>query len=213
MRFLFTALLALSVACMALPAPSLDPGRVMQSVQPITFNGTPVCTAWSLNSTEGLWATAAHCIDKERIRDLNGEPMKIVLVDTEWDVAVVQSTRGVEALRLSPTPPDVGEDVFHIHYARTSRLPAMARGYVAAVVFEIPGRPHVLAFDVESGGGASGAPISTQNGVVSILQNSTAPHGPLMVAGLPWEPLVNLLSPYVVDYQTPDVLVSTPVGT
>lgn len=165
------AILALALL---IPAPALArKASLEQSVQPLQFEGGTFCTAFSINEHEGLWATARHCavfvLEKHLTVTIGNVWAIPVYVSPSDDIAIYQSAKHAQALRLAPQAPAVGDTIRVEGYPYGLFRLIEARGYLAARDEPTDnGISDVL--DVTVAGGNSGSPVLNASGdVVGIL--------------------------------------------
>src|SRR5258706_16361884 len=98
-------LVALVLAVLlTLPPALVAKGR--NPVQALQSKGQTFCTAFSINETEGLWATAAHCavvaLTKQLDVTIDGQQAWVVYVGfPAVDIAVFQSDAHATAFALA----------------------------------------------------------------------------------------------------------------
>ncbi len=174
-KFLSAAL----IATLAFPSLAMNFDKVSKAVLPITFNGSNGCTATSINSREGYWLTAAHCIpvnpgDKTVVA-IGGKPVTVVAHDEVLDLAVVK-VEGLRAksLRLSIYPPVLGQKVYVYGHPVGYEAAQFFQGYVSSLLLPILWEGveyRYMMFDMTVCGGNSGsAVLNNRDEIVSVVQ-------------------------------------------
>lgn len=172
-RKVLTVILAvIALSCTtAARKPSLE-----QSVRPLQFAGQTFCTAWSINEKQGYWATAAHCplFIAEKGLDPNAVTIRhnwayVVMVSSNEDVAVYQSSAHDPALLLAQFDPEVGQPITVEGYPYGLFRLIETHGYVAARREPADHGNYIQisdVLDVTVAGGSSGSPVIGRLGYV-----------------------------------------------
>lgn len=92
------------------------------SVEALQMDGRTFCTAFSINQSEGLWATAAHCAQyslehTDHYTTIMGAPATVIYVGfPATDIAVFQADAHSPAVHLSKQAPSVGDSLYVVGY-------------------------------------------------------------------------------------------------
>lgn len=185
------ALALLAIGCESAPS-------YTRSVQPLrNAQGGNFCTAFSINESEGLWATAAHCVttDASEVFTVGSDLAEAIYIDDYWEIAVVQSQRHGPALPLRSAPLAVEDPVVMWGHPYGWLVLTRVEGRVAAVGQPVgAGIVASTIFDITTGGGNSGSPIMVNGEVVSILWGAMrqSPHS----LGTPTQATYRILKPF-----------------
>ncbi len=167
------------------------------SIQPLQDEtGRTICTTWSINQQDGLWATAAHCVlsadegpaVKQVVepRLLHGKPVVVVFYNAAQDLAVVRSPDSAPTMRMGDAP-KIGDKISVFGFFWGGPTPTLFQGTVANLSLR-----NYMIYDMRGGPGHSGSPVTNALGeVVSVLQIGVAG----MTGGATYESLTELL-PY-----------------
>ena len=146
--------------------------EVTQSVVPLVceIHQAIGCTAFSIDSANGFYATAAHCltIESGEAMWLDGAPLRVVFKDERLDYAVLRSDVRRPALKRASVQP--GQEVAAFGFGQ---------GYPMFRVFTVS-TPELadkdgrwFGMDKAVVGGMSGGPIIDRSGrVVGVVQLS-----------------------------------------
>ncbi len=179
--------------------------RGFESVPPLTImvdgKPTPVCAVASIDEDRKLWLTAAHCISvvsANMLRSIKGETAKIVVIDTNDDIAILQTfIMSAPALRLATRAPRVsaehgGDEIHIIGYPRG--IPFISSGTVGNPKFDFteyaPQPGFRMLLNVAAAVGNSGGPVLNKHGeIVSVLGLVRPPDFTPFSAGITFEAL------------------------
>jgi S1-C subfamily serine protease len=162
----------MTVPVTAIPTASIQP---LQTADPKGGLPHTICTVFSINEQDHLWATAAHCVteddDEGKIAMsqtlLGGFPTQVVYFDAKLDIAVIHAAISAPAIPRG-TPPSRGDSVRVYGYMWGVYDAFSFSGTIATL-----NARHYMIFDMRVGGGHSGSPILNDAGaVVSIMQVS-----------------------------------------
>lgn len=147
-----------------------------------TSDGTKtICTAFSINESQRLYGTAAHCVIEGislnatggltltlREVDICGKPAPVMFVNPFEDIAVVKGECAAPQLEQGSTP-QVGDAVSVYGYMWGIESPTLFKGVVSNLNAE-----GYMLFDMRVGPGHSGSPIvDSEHQVVSVMQISS----------------------------------------
>ncbi len=180
--------LALMLTALVEGRPAFSP-----SIQPLQDEtGRTICTVWSINQSDGLWATAAHCVLSDTTppalepRMLHGKPVTVVFKNPENDLAVVKSPDRAPALKMGEAP-RLGDKIAVFGFFWGGPSPTLFQGTIANLSLR-----GYMIYDMRGGPGHSGSPVTNVVGdVISVLQIGVAG----MTGGATYESLTELL-PY-----------------
>lgn len=183
-RILAAALVALLIL-VPLPAFSLDPGKILKSVQPIqgvfgTGELRNFCSSASINQQKHYWLTAAHCVEEDGyLRYVGGDQIKVLMRDVVNDVAVFTTVRVfAPALKLAKEAPKTGDIAMIAGYPFGILDPFVTFGKVISPSAqlcegeeEFCGERRFLFVDAMAAPGNSGSAIMNSKGeLISVLQ-------------------------------------------
>lgn len=161
----------------------------VSSIQPLQYEGDTFCTTFSINETEGFFATSGHCAyaalgkaNDKKVTILN-QPAIIETISIEYDLAVFYADVRAPALHLAKNsvepciPTEVAKCEMISIQGFPYGLPAVitATGHVAARNVPIRHSTYVRTInsdvlDIAAVGGSSGSPIMNSDGdVIGIL--------------------------------------------
>lgn len=207
MRLRFAALLI--VLALLVPQTTTYARAInFSSIRVLQEDGRNICTTWSINQRERLYATANHCISA-RVDDegqtippgeftIDGYKAKVVDTNIPFDLAILRTERGLPAL-LKGDIPKPGDKVQVIGFAHGWSTPIVSGGTIAILWFTLPHHDYWAAnmvFVMTIVPGHSGSPIFDEAGkVISLAQGMTiVGYGPSGIAlGAPYDALVNFL--------------------
>lgn len=159
---------------------SAAPPKILSSIsglQYVTRDGSMrnYCTASKINEKQGLWLTAAHCVEEEDAAFIQGWPVGVVESAPELDLAVLNVPRaGGKALELADKAVEFGDGVETAGYSLGFPQAYYFTGKVAHPLFVFPddsqGQKFTI-FDMPVIGGQSGSPVVNSKGkLVSVVQ-------------------------------------------
>ncbi len=174
--------------------PTLLAANGMPSIVPINeSDGRHFCTAWSINESRKLWATAAHCIGEDM--NILGSVVVPTFVDAGLDLAVLHGQVGARALRIASHSPLVGDGVDIIgHPFGFERVVGHAKVVLLHQFVQGEGIKTIFS-GLAVGPGNSGGPVLQGGRVVSVLQLGWTSGG--FYGGTPWEVMLKALLPFV----------------
>lgn len=166
---LLIVLSALITAC-ASPVPTLARegmlARVAASVVAVGGNGVTHGSAWCV--APNRFVTNAHVAKRENgyLLSADGQPVgyRIVHIDTERDLAILEAALAVPALAVAYLTPPVGREVFALGNPFGLGI-TVTRGIVSAQPRSI-GKAHLLQIDAAVNPGNSGGPLVDVRGEV-----------------------------------------------
>ena len=161
------------------PVDASDWSRVVKRLQASTvavscsLHAQNTCTAFSINSDQGLYMTAAHCVpgsyasegepaDEPRI---DGQPLTVLYLSQELDLAIVQAKTKRPALAPRLTPLLVGNELGAYGYGYGGKAPLFRTATVSVFLPDELGNEWMM-FDSALIGGMSGGPIVDRDGRV-----------------------------------------------
>jgi len=131
---------------------------------------TNTCTAFSINRDQGLYLTAAHCVPASYSADevdeprIDGQPVTVVFLSTELDLAIVQATVKRPALEPRTEPLLVGSEVVSYGYGYGGPTPILRTGIVSGFMADPTTGAEWQMLDNALVGGMSGGPIVDRDG-------------------------------------------------
>lgn len=158
------------------------------------------CTTFSINETEGIWATAQHCVRGAEQRGwgmtIHGVAVITIFHAPENDLALVQGDVHAPALPLATQAPAVGDRI-EIRGFPYGMGYVVTWGKVAARNIPLQHEPLGLIYndilDVTGAPGNSGSPVLKDGYVVGVLWGGfETPHS----IGVPWEVVKRALGAY-----------------
>lgn len=170
-RILATLFLSLVLLVPSTASPRLSP------IQSLNVGDVLHCTTFSINEKQGIWATAAHCVEDEHealAADLDyriaGQSASVLMWQHDWDLALLTGAK-VERLKLGERP-QVGDSVSVTGFPWGFPSLPTFWGRVASVSARTPFGEKML-LDMAAAPGNSGSPVVDKDGeVVSVLQDS-----------------------------------------
>lgn len=171
------------------------------SIQPLQrSDGLTLCTAFSINQQDGLWATAKHCVTPSPEGavtpfTLAGNYAETVYIDPHWEIAVVMSLWTAPVIPLSRAPLTVGETITMWGYPMGLPLLVRTQGTVGTPLMPlVDGGIFSTVFDVTYAPGNSGSPVLRNGEVVSVSWGGMKQSAHAL--GSPQDVTYRVLAPY-----------------
>lgn len=159
------------------PSGSTDPAlRLLASVKPIQgminrgdfdATGSPIleltniCTCFSVNQDERLFATKEHCTESDGVEiTFQNAPLDVVMREKDADLAIIRGRVGAPPLKLERGAPTFLQHVIIAGYPLGNDEPYVMGGAIANPSVKVWGWPgNWTAYAIPDAAGMSGAPI------------------------------------------------------